>query len=803
MSSSTGGRAPAGLLSVSALQTILSKSALDSGSLSHGERETERNNVAKGLEAFSFERWSKPIRHKPRRQIEASTSPVNPRRSPRTLQLEPIISAPIAVAQRAEIHMTLAPAANQRISWRDDRSKAPIRNPNTKRLRARLHRISVQSEAINNKVQTEIEWIQSHLPVLKLATTKNSQRLRLQLLAKTVFEHVTRADVRNHWYHWKWTVTAEKEDELMQMKAMQKIMAFFESISLIALRKALDQWKDLTREHQAQEQLAAAIFIQQAYRSYVSKRSAAIATHTRTVQEMLARMMAAARRIQRAFRYYLLMHYVRRRSKAARVIQRAVRRYRQRHEEEIRRSLHKIAQEHLQQRQRARLRAIQSTHARVIQYTWRKFFVRLNDHAANTCVHGLVDQVEYQDAVQSIQAQFRGYFCRFHVKRLCKSCLKIQRSWRQYHSRVVARRDRSMLRLQQYLAASCLQRTFQRNRELAKFRAALQASTEPLYLRARRRSDNFRATFYVSIAKSAASVIQSTWRKHVRFVLWKQHRECQAACLLQRALQAYAKNQKWRKLIMQTVSLELQRRQCAHDAAQLIQRWWKHMQHRKASSKQIEQTRLLVTSLNAVICIQRQYRRHRDRWLAVYRYVHQELYPVRTKAAARIAKCWRRHQSQLQQEAERLDLLQVQQQLQAKKLQEQREDAAAKCIERFWQRMTNKRNGRRLLRRYKILMKRELQVRQQRQIIHRFLVEQDQEMVKRKVAIALQQKPTTTSEPTPAHSEDTTEDNSTQKAEFPSETTPTAEDPDVAQYWSEEHQRFYLYNTRTGESTWC
>lgn len=788
-------RAPAGLLSVTALQTILSRSALIPGALALCESESEENDVASGLEAFSFERWSKPNQHRPRRQVaKARASTVCFGRSPRSLQLEPIVSAPnLVMGEQAQQQQRAAPA-NQVASRHDDRYKPPVRHLNTKRLQARLHRISVKSEAISGKVQTEIEWIQSHFPVLKLATTKNSQRLRLQLLAKTVFEHVTRADVRNHWYHWKWTVATEKEFQLMQTRSMQKIIAFFHSISLGVLQTAVDRWKERSQEQQTQEQLAAAISIHQAYRSYVDARSAAIAAQATSLQEMLATMTMAARRIQRAFRMYLLIQHVRRGSRAVRAIQRALRRHRQRQEEELRRSLRQIAFEHMQQRERDHLQTIQSSHARVIQCSWRRFFMRLNDLAASVCVLNLVNQVEYLAAVQSIQAQFRGYFCRFHVKMRHKSCLRIQNSWRQYRSRVAARRDRSMLRLQQHLAASCLQRTFQRNRELAKFRVALQVSTEPLYLRARRRSDSFCATFYVSIAKSAAFVIQSTWKKHIRFVLWKQHRDCQAACLLQRALQTYAKAQKWHRLETQTMSLELQRRQSLHDAALLIQRRWKQ---RKKFRIQLEQSKLLVASLKAVICIQRHHQRRRDRWFAVYRYVHQELYPVRYNAAARIMKCWRRHQRQLQQEAESLNLLQVQQRLQTQKLQEQREDSAAKCIQRLMRRMIDKRNGRLLLRRYKILMKRELRLRQQRQIIHRFLVEQDQEMAKCKSAIARQQQQrTTATDATPTHSEATAQ-------MTPLEQPQLVENPDVIQYWSEEHQRFYLYNKLTGESAWC
>lgn len=67
---------------MSALQTILSRSALEPGSLSHGERESEEDDVASGLEAFSFERWSKPVRHKPRCQIGGRGQSCEPQKKP-------------------------------------------------------------------------------------------------------------------------------------------------------------------------------------------------------------------------------------------------------------------------------------------------------------------------------------------------------------------------------------------------------------------------------------------------------------------------------------------------------------------------------------------------------------------------------------------------------------------------------------------------------------------------------------------------------------------------------------------------
>ncbi|KAL4156986.1 hypothetical protein PRNP1_006012 [Phytophthora ramorum] len=142
------------------------------------------------------------------------------------------------------------------------------------------------------------------------------------------------------------------------------------------------------------------------------------------------------------------------------------------------------------------------------------------------------------------------------------------------------------------------------------------------------------------------------------------------------------------------------------------------------------------------------------------------------------------------------------------------ENQAARFVQRMFKRMIDRRDGKLLLHRYKILMREDIKRRQQRVIVHKFLEEKSQQRKKKQqTALSTRRVSTRSSVDSPQslilHS-DTTEASafSLDESVYSSNTNDggwqpqSAESASPVQYWSEEYQRAYLYDPVTGESTW-
>ncbi|KAJ0402179.1 hypothetical protein ATCC90586_008778 [Pythium insidiosum] len=154
--------------------------------------------------------------------------------------------------------------------------------------------------------------------------------------------------------------------------------------------------------------------------------------------------------------------------------------------------------------------------------------------------------------------------------------------------------------------------------------------------------------------------------------------------------------------------------------------------------------------------------------------------------------------------------------------QEQQHGAAAGCIQRAFRRHMDKRNGKLLLQRYRVLFQQELRRKEQRMVIHRYLLERQEAREKRRNRRQPQAAPgsrssdtsswlpfTPTATPTmtsaSAFTSPSTSSSFTPVSMPPTpapSAAPVTDDPDVVRCWSDEYQCHYLYNARTGESTW-
>ncbi|KAE9274032.1 hypothetical protein PF001_g27241 [Phytophthora fragariae] len=135
----------------------------------------------------------------------------------------------------------------------------------------------------------------------------------------------------------------------------------------------------------------------------------------------------------------------------------------------------------------------------------------------------------------------------------------------------------------------------------------------------------------------------------------------------------------------------------------------------------------------------------------------------------------------------------------------------------MFKRMIDKRDGKRMLHRYKILLREDLKRREQRVIVHKFLEEKSQQRTKKQGAkaatLALSLKSSINSSQVLSLDSYSTEasafsldggSNQTIDGGWQEEvqwsTSPHNDGP--VQYWSEEYQRAYLYDPVTGISTW-
>lgn len=145
------------------------------------------------------------------------------------------------------------------------------------------------------------------------------------------------------------------------------------------------------------------------------------------------------------------------------------------------------------------------------------------------------------------------------------------------------------------------------------------------------------------------------------------------------------------------------------------------------------------------------------------------------------------------------------------------ENRAARPIQRMFKRMIGKRDGRRMLHRYRILLRVDIKRREQRVLVHKFLEEKSQQRKKKQEAkaatLATRQLSLQTSLSSPqvlsldsnmteasAFSLDGATIDGGWQEQSPDATTPQNGSP--VQYWSEEYQRAYLYDPVTGVSTW-
>lgn len=703
---------------------------------------------------------------------------------------------------------------------------------------------SLSAQKRSAKLASEIAWIHTHLPVLQLATTQCSRALRQQLFASTIVSNFSRAVLRQQWQRWRSVVAAEKRLALRKLCASTRLIDLLQDASVDRVRRRFSVWKRYVRVCQSHERLAACVTIQHWLRQQRQRQEADVAAaHTLHLHRVLDRMHASARLIQRALQTYALVCRFQRSRRAAQCIQRSVRT----HQHHVRTQLSDSAARTIQRTLRrftttahASLAALvaQLVHrhaACVLQRHWRAYATWKHTQLPQQCIASLVDRVEYNSAIAAIQRHAVGFLCRHRLKRCRTAATTVQHCWQRYIERARARQTRCMLQLQRTSAACCLQRTFRRKCEREQFQRVLKASTQPLYLRACRLSASFRVRYSIPIAKSAVWVIESAWHKHTVYVAWRARR-LTAATRLQMWWRKAWPLIRWHTIVAQTLEHDRYER-CRHAATRIQSCWRAYMTQcdAQASAAALKQVQALAALLRAAICIQRYARRRRarqhDRWRQVLVHVLQSELPRSRHAAEVIALCWRTYSARKQALLQQLDglsgnaracgqdLATLRRLLLVQQAQAQREHAAAVRIQRMVWRRIDRRNGRLLLAKYRILMQRDVRKREQRRIIHSFLDEREKERLKRQQQqkdkeVAVAGKSTSSagaaarSSASAAHSSDV---HNAQEAGVQQEQQQVQElasdggsgdDGDIQQFWSDEYQRAYTYNARTGESTW-
>lgn len=678
-------------------------------------------------------------------------------------------------------------------------------------------------------LHSEIQWIHQHLPVLKLATSKCSLKLRQQLFVSTLSAHVARAQLRDRWYHWTWVVTQEKQLEFAKMSASRLIIEVCEALSMDIVVDKFRYWKAWMLEGRRQEQLAAAVTLQRFLR-YHHERDVVEASERAAfdIKQALETMNARVTLIQRSYQTHVHVRRLQRCLHAARRIQGTVRSH-QRHTRFLQQAqaavrIQRVYRSFVDSQQLTLSATVAHTlkqhRARTIQRYWRSYAAWKHYTLPPLCLGYLVDQVEYVAAIESIRRHILGFLCRRHMQMYHRSARRIQLWWRSVQERPLARRKRRVVLLHRNLAACCLQRTFARNREQLKFRQTMQKSAQPMYLRARHFDARLRARCHRLIVQSAVYVMQSSWRKHVRYVAWKQQRT-RAALLLQHFLKRAVGTRRWHLLVQNATRCH--RDEKRRNAVRRIQTCWRRYESREAKNGNaacLQRIDHLAGLMRAAICIQRYYRRRHDRWRRLLRLVLGADLPRERNAANRIRKQWldyyARKQAVLHQfggglvpPSQGMNLGTLQQLLLEKQRQDQWEQAAAKRIQKMFRRAVDRRNGKVLLKKYRTLMRQEMKKRQQRQIIHGYLDEKDrkraQKQQKKNTSVAA-----TASSPSsllmPVVHDGTTNAKETTLPPLDAgaaETwSPETGASESVQYWSDEYQRAYLYNARTGESTW-
>ncbi|TMW65529.1 hypothetical protein Poli38472_008171 [Pythium oligandrum] len=371
----------------------------------------------------------------------------------------------------------------------------------------------------------------------------------------------------------------------------------------------------------------------------------------------------------------------------------------------------------------------------------------------------------------------------------------------------MARQDRKMLRLHFEMAANCIQRTFRRNCERRIHRDVMQKSSRPMYLRAKQQSVSFRERYYLPIVRSAASVIQSTWRKYLRRKRRKQQRG-DAARILCEWTRRCIRLSRWKHAASHLAQQANEMRR--DQAAGKISRWMAqqldrhHCQNAQVAASMAQQ---LAEMLRAAMVIQRCHRRRHGQWRGVINSVMTEMLPRSRLATHCIQRAWRCYCLKQADRKALATVVQLQEQRRVQEELHQQHSQAASRIQRAYRRLVDRRNGKLLLKRYKIFYQRELLRKQQRQVIHRYLDEQQTKRRSQHDKSAQSTNPLQPMTPLPfflpaaVASSSSAHPSGADPIETESGST-ASDDTDVVKCWSDEYQRFYLYNARTGESTW-
>ncbi|KAG7377114.1 hypothetical protein PHYPSEUDO_012150 [Phytophthora pseudosyringae] len=687
---------------------------------------------------------------------------------------------------------------------------------NIKKLRSGLQENSSKLQLDAARLKHEIQWIHGHFPVLKLANSKCSRSLRQQLFRNAVVHVSINFMLRKALLFWYQKLLDVQRKERLQLGASRQLVAMFEKVSLDRVAGKFDSWSRWVLECQAQENLAAAVTLQHFARFLRARREdRECAERQVTLKKAVEELSRNAKTIQRAYRRHRRKVQQRRCEAAARIIQRNEMR-RTAHNgfskrQNAAKSLQRNYRAHSKRCSRERARAIaqlfdrnREKNARCIQSAWRGFKSWRESDLPVQIVRTLVDQVEFLDAVLSIQRHLRGFQCRFRIRKKNFSAARIQTCWRAGKRRVDSRAERRVLLLRRDLAASCLQHTFRRTREERKVRGVLCQSTRPLYLRARHLGNSFREQFRLPIAKSAIVMIQSTWRRHVACEKEKK-RKLVAATTIRRFLKRGAILSKWRSSVLDAP-------RCRRDqAARTLQRWIRH--RHTHSTRQTTFVVYVLEQIQAATKIQLWYRRRRcDLWrILLARLLASEL-PRCIDAVKRIGRCWKAYCTRKQEHTRRArtlaDLIERQRRAEV-------ENRAARFIQRMFQRMIGKRDGKLLLHRYRILLREDIKRKQQRVVVHNYLEEKCQQRKKKQGAAAtgprvsvqssigstqvLSLDSCTTEASTFSLDEEIPCDSGGQGS-FTEAASPQTGSP--VQYWSEEYQQAYLYDPATGDSTW-